>query len=155
MHHSIPTISFTQQAFDEMLAERATLEVEQKAVIVRLQTAREMGDLSENGAYKYAKFELGNVRRRLGELNRLLKQAVVISPPKNPQQVVLGCTVTLESDSGINNYKITNQYEADPGKNKISSISPIGRQLHGKKVGELIRVQTSKNEIVYTIIAIE
>ncbi len=66
------SIDLTQAGMDEAKVEHSELTAERAEILVRLQTAREMGDLSENGAYKYAKFELRDTDRRLRHLNKLL-----------------------------------------------------------------------------------
>src|SRR3546814_588093 len=88
-----PSFAFTQQKYDSLLLEQAELLAEEKDVLVRLQTAREMGDLSENGAYKYAKFELGNVRRQLKTINHLVKYGHVQTNTSGGK-IGFGSTVT-------------------------------------------------------------
>ncbi len=60
-----PKIPFTRAAFQKMIERRKQLHDLREETLVRLKAAREMGDLSENGAYRYAKFELGNIGREL------------------------------------------------------------------------------------------
>ena len=77
----IPTIPFTLEAYQQLQADFDRLSQDRKDVMVRLQTAREMGDLSENGAYIYAKFELGSINRQLAQLRHLLKNGKVVEKP--------------------------------------------------------------------------
>jgi transcription elongation factor GreA len=81
-HSSLPVLQFSQEKYDEMRAEVRRLLAYREEVIPRLKAAREMGDLSENGAYKYAKFELGDIRRKLREFNYYLEYAVILKKPK-------------------------------------------------------------------------
>lgn len=90
---------------------------------------------------------------RLAELDQILKNAQLIkTPPKGKRNIVnLGATVTLEDKDGtINEFTIVGTLEANPNEGKISSESPIGRALLGRKVGEEV-VITSPIRVVYKI----
>jgi len=78
-------IRLTQEKYDQTKAEHLKLTKERKNVLVRLQTAREMGDLSENGAYTAARLELGSTDRRLRHLNRLITWGEVVKSKKKRQ----------------------------------------------------------------------
>ncbi len=149
-----PKIPFTQAAYTAMQVEFDRLTQERKAVIERLQTAREMGDLSENGAYKYAKIELGSVGRQLRELNHLLKNGEVTAKTTNPSQVGFGSSVTLQrQDTGVKiTFLIVSTHESDPLEHKLSTASPIGQAISGKKLGDTVLVQTPGGAVSYTIV---
>jgi len=90
---------------------------------------------------------------RLAEYESTLKNAELIVPPAKGKQaeVCLGATVTLEESEGvINEYTILGTLEANPGEGKISSSSPVGQVLLGKKVGEKV-VISSPIRVVYRI----
>jgi transcription elongation factor GreA len=146
-------IPFTPPAYAQLKAEKYDLLTERKAVIIRLQTAREMGDLSENGAYKYAKQELGDIGRKLRKLNYLLSEGEIIQP-KEHSVVEFGATVELAGPRGKQTYTIVSEYESNPVERKLAMTSPIGAAIIGKKVGELVTVETPNGEVTYTISAI-
>lgn len=90
---------------------------------------------------------------KVTELKKILSRVKVIkTPPKEKQNIVnLGATVTLEeSDGKINEFMVVSTLEANPNEGKISSISPVGKTLLGKKIGEEV-VITSPIKIVYKI----
>lgn len=149
-------IPFTKAAYEAMQAELERLTQERKAVIERLQTAREMGDLSENGAYKYAKIELGSIGRQLRELSHLLKNGEITAKTTNPSQVGFGSSVTLQrQDTGIKTtFLIVSTHESDPLEHKLSTESPIGQAIEGKKLGDTVLVQTPAGPVQYTIVAL-
>src|SRR5687767_12909243 len=97
-------ILFTAVAYQEMEENFARLTKEREEVIVRLQAAREMGDLSENGAYKYAKIELGSINRQLRELKYKLTNGQVVTPKPTYSIVEFGCQVKLRVGSETANY---------------------------------------------------
>lgn len=124
-------------------------------VLIRLKDAREMGDLSENGAYKYAKFELGNIRRELGRLKRLLEGGEVVEPASG-DTVQFGSTVTVVGENGVTKkFQLVSKHETNPAEHKISLESPIGVVLHGKKAGQVVVVKTPHGETKYTISLVE
>jgi len=106
-----------------------------------------------NPEYLLFQEDLNFLESRLAELEFILKNAELIKvPPKEKQNIVdLGATVTLEeSDGQINEFMIVGTLEANPGEGKISSESPVGKSIFGKKIGEEVLV-TSPIRVVYKI----
>lgn len=130
------------------------LKIEEKEVLNRLTTAREMGDLSENGAYKYAKFELGSLRRKMNHLTKMVNKGFEITKPAKPDKVGFGCSVTIKSGDTEMTVMIVNKHESDFAKQKLSNTSPIGQAIMHKKVGDVILIQTPGGEKEYTILKI-
>lgn len=148
-------IPFTQAAYTQMQVDLETALQEQQAVLERLQVAREMGDLSENGAYKYAKFELGNVRRKIRRLQRLLQHGEVVQKQGNLEEVGFASAVTLLVDGKQVSYTIVSKHESDPQKGFLSQESPLGRALLGRKVGDRIQLQVPAGLVTYEILQIQ
>ncbi|MCC6711074.1 MAG: GreA/GreB family elongation factor [Candidatus Pacebacteria bacterium] len=125
-----------------------------KEVMKRLIIAREMGDLSENGAYKAAKFELGGINRQLRELNFILKHAYV---PEVTTEVIAGFgkTITLKNKEKELVFTLVGEYESDPEKMKFSLSSPIGLAVNGKQIGDKIVVVSPNGKLNYSVIKIE
>ncbi len=69
----ISFIPFTRSGMEKIKAEKETLFAKRKGAVENLRTAREMGDLSENAAYKVARGELSAIDGRLRRLNYLIK----------------------------------------------------------------------------------
>lgn len=150
------TIPLTAKALAAKQAELAALTQQRAEVIVRLQTAREMGDLSENAAYHAAKFELGNIGRQLRQVNHVLNNAYVPEAVSN-NTVGFGRTITLTSATKSQKkltFMLVSQYESDPQQKKLSLESPIGQAVMGKKVGDKVEVITPAGKTVYTLTAI-
>lgn len=148
-------IPLTQQAYDETTEKIAHLKNEKKALQERVQIAREMGDLSENGAYKYAKIELGSVNRQLRDLYQLLHSAVITQPVSNANSVSFGSKVTISNGKSQQTYTIVSMYESDILQRKLSQESPIGSALLNKKAGDSVELTTPAGTATYTIITIE
>lgn len=108
----------------------------------RIHQAREYGDLAENSEYDTAMDEQSMVESRIAELEDILKGAKVIANPATQDFVVIGSTVQIEMDDGIDEFTIVGRVEADPSKKKISNESPLGQSLIGAKKGEVVEVAT-------------
>ena len=122
-----------------------------------LAVARSFGDLSENSEYDEAKNEQAKVETRIGELEEILKNVVVINESDLSDDTVnMGMTVKVydEEYDEEDEYNIVGTNEADPLKNNISDQSPIGMALIGKKVGEIAEVEAPDGIIKLKILEI-
>ncbi len=104
--------------------------------------AREYGDLTENSEYDAALEEQAMVESHISELENILKSAKVIAAEHTQDFVVIGSTVKIEMDDGIDEFTIVGRVEADPSKKRISNESPLGSALVGAKKGEVVEVAT-------------
>lgn len=138
-------VPMTQAGFDEAMVELERLEKYREEVLVRLQAAREMGDLSENGAYKAARFELSDTDRNIKRL-KFIKLYGEVSTPTQNNVVELGNTVTLDTGKGEVTYTLVSRFEADPKEKKISVISPLGKVVMGAKVGDEVIMNVPAGE---------
>ena len=125
--------------------EIAALENELRIQLPReIAKARAHGDLSENAEYHAAKERQGMVNARLGQLRARLRELSMVDMSRIPRdRVGLGSSVTvldLQKEEEIT-YQLVTSEEADVAKGRISTTSPIGRGLIGKKVGETVKVQ--------------
>ena len=73
----IKKILLTAEGLQEKEQERSELRASRIEAVKELQTARNMGDLSENGAYKAARFRLSGIDRRLRYIEGVLRRVVV------------------------------------------------------------------------------
>jgi transcription elongation factor GreA len=110
-----------------------------------LMKARAHGDLSENAEYKYAKERQGYVSARLGQLKKRLGDIGMLNLNNIPHdRAGYGSRVKLRDlvkDADIE-YKLVTSEEADAAQGLISTTSPIGRALLGRRVGDEVKVQT-------------
>jgi transcription elongation factor GreA len=106
--------------------------------------ARAHGDLSENAEYHAAKERQSFVSARLGQLQSRLREFSMIDLSKLPRdRVGLGSHVVvldLTKDAEIT-YSLVTSEEADVTHGKISTSSPIGKGLLGKRVGDTVKIQ--------------
>lgn len=106
--------------------------------------ARAHGDLSENAEYHAAKERQAYVNARLGHLQSRMREFSLIDMSKIPHdRVGLGSQVVvldLTKDEELT-YNLVTSEEADAGNGKISTSSPIGKGLLGKRVGDTVKIQ--------------
>jgi transcription elongation factor GreA len=104
-----------------------------------------LGDLSENAEYHMAKQRQVFVNARLGQLKQRMGELSMVNLVNIPHDKVgFGASVVV-FDSSKNeelSYKLVTSEESDVSQGLISTTSPIGRALLGKKVGDVATVVT-------------
>ncbi len=114
-----------------------------------LKRAIALGDLSENAEYHMAKQRQEYVRARLGQLKKRLGELSLVNMNNIPHdRVALGSTVRVYDSTKDEEleYKLVTSEESDVSKGMISTNSPIGRALMGKREGEIASVVTPAGE---------
>ena len=132
--------------------------VKRKEVAQKIKEAREQGDLSENAEYDAAKDEQRDIEARIEEIEKILKNAEIVDEDEvNTDTINVGCQVKIldcEFDEELT-YKIVGSTEANSLKGKISNESPVGKALIGKKVGDLVSVETQVGVVQYKVLDIQ
>lgn len=137
-------ILLTAEGFLELETELNDLKINKRPEVIKaLKEARALGDLSENADYDAARDAQAKLEGRIKELEYKLENAKIISNDSK-DTVSIGSTVTISyiDDYETEEYKIVGSLEADPFNNKISNESPIGAAIIGKKVNEIVSVET-------------
>ena len=130
----------------KLQAEAKTLEHELRTELPKeILKARGHGDLSENAEYHAAKERQRYVESRLSQVQQRLGELSMVDLSKIPRdRVGLGSTVLVFDDSKDQEitYRLVTSEEADVAHGKISTSSPIGQALMGKKVGDEVKVRS-------------
>ena len=146
----------TKEGYNKIQEEYKNLvEVKKPYTVDRLGKARSMGDLKENSEYSAAKEELAFVDGRIREIEQILETVEVINKPNDSSIIELGNFVIVETQGKTEQYQIVGEFEADPMNKKLSSTSPIGLALIGKKVGDTVEVNIPAGKGQYKIIEIK
>lgn len=120
-----------------------------------IKVARAHGDLSENAEYKYAKERQGYVAARLGQLHKRMADLSMLNLSNLPKdRAAYGSrlvVIDIVKSTRIE-YKLVTVEEADATKGLISTTSPIGRALLGKKVGDEVSVTTPAGMKEYEVV---
>lgn len=148
----------TQEGYDKIKKELEKLKtVDRIEVAKAIGEAKSFGDLSENSEYDAAKNREAELESKIYELENVLKNSKVIDKSSISNKVVgVGCTVTLfdEDFEEEVTYKIMSAAEGDPLNGVLSSASPVGKALIGKKANDKVVVETPGGSITYKILKI-
>jgi len=136
----------TEHIKKKLSDEIQTLEHElQHELPKELKKAVAMGDLSENAEYHMAKQRQEFVRARLGQLKKRMADLSLVNLANIPKdKAAFGSTVVVyDASKGAElEYRLVTSEESDVTKGLISTSSPIGRALMGKRVGDEVTVTT-------------
>lgn len=135
-------------------------EIEYRKLVVRkealeaVKEARAHGDLSENFEYYAAKRDKNKNESRIRYLERMIKNAQIISDESKDDEVGMNNTVELyfEEDNETEKFKITTSVRGNSLGGNISIESPIGKAVMGHKVGDRVQVIVNDNISYYVVI---
>ena len=149
----------TQEGYDKIVAEHDELvSVKRAEVAERIKEAISYGDISENAEYDSAKNEQAELEERIHELEEMLRKAKIVSEEEmKGDKVNIGLKVTVkDTDTGEKEvFSIVGATESDPFSGKISTESPVGKALIGKKKGETVAIEIPDGIVNYKIMKIE
>ena len=131
--------------------------VKRREVAERIKQAIEFGDISENSEYEDAKNEQAFIEGRILTLEKMLRNAKIIDDENLGTEVVsIGSTVKLKDmEYGDEfEYTVVGSVEADPGANKISNESPVGKAILGQPKGSVVEVTVPAGQLKYQILDI-
>ena len=110
-----------------------------------IKKAAALGDLSENAEYHMAKQRQEFVNARLGQLKRRMGDLALVNLNNIPKdRIAFGSVIEVfdsTKDEKIE-YTLVTSEESDVAHGKISTTSPIGKSLMGKRVGDVVEVVT-------------
>lgn len=135
-------------------------EIEHRKLVIRkeaieaVKEARAQGDLSENFEYYAAKREKNQNESRIRYLERLLKNAQIVSDESKEDEVGINNTVELymEDDDEVETYRLVTSIRGSSLKGMISTESPLGKAIFKKKVGERVYVKVNETAGYYVVI---
>jgi len=152
-------VPMTRAKYDELTAELGTLRVRRIEVIGDIQRAAADKDFKENAPFHAAREQKGHIDGRIMEVEEMLASAVITDgqPKAVAQAISVGDTVVLEALANHleMRYKIVNPKEVAPAKGMISTISPIGKAVLGKKEGDVVQVVVPAGRLQYCIKKVE
>lgn len=138
------TVPLSQAAYDRIKAEHDDLVTRGRIEIARkIEAARELGDLSENGDYHAAKEEQGKMAGRIAHLARMLEHAEIVDTAEATEVqagVIVG--IRYEGDDDVERYLLGSIEERHEDVDVMSPGSPMGQALMGGKVGDVVSYET-------------
>ncbi len=141
-----------QEELDYLIA------IRRPEVANQIAEAKAEGDLRENAGYDEAKNAQAFMEGRIRELTNKLKFAKIIDETDAPRdEVALGRTIVVREvgASDEESYSLVGSSEADPANGRISNESPVGRAIIGRKVNDVVEVQSPGGTFKYKIVRID
>jgi len=148
------TISVTREGYDKLNMELASLREQSQAAVEEMTRAAADKDFRENAPFHAAREKRGMIEGRIIEIEATLKAAVVIDENNKESQCVdIGRRFILcNPDKGTEMcYRLVGPREADPSGGKISSVSPIGKAVIGKKRGDTVEIHAPAGILRYQL----
>jgi transcription elongation factor GreA len=134
------THHLSQAAFDRLKAEHDDLKTRGRVEIARkIEAARELGDLSENGDYHAAKEEQGKMEGRIAHLAQMIENSEIVEAADG-DVVSHGSVVGIryEGDDDVERYLVGSIEERHDDLDVISPSSPLGEALIGSTPGDVV-----------------
>lgn len=144
----------TKNGLEKLKSELENLKGKRHEVAMRIKTAREFGDLSENSEYEDARNEQSFVEGRIEDLSEMIKNARVMEK-SCCEKIGLGSIVTMKLGSDVMTYELVGANESDPIGGKISAESPIGHSIMDKTPGEKFKIHLPAGNVSCEIINIK
>lgn len=149
---------YTKEGLEKLKNELSELKSKGRADIAKqIAEARDKGDLSENAEYDAAKDAQGHLEAKIAQLEEIVGNARLLDESTiDTSKVSILSTVTIKNKKNGASFKYTlvSEEEADLKAGKISTMSPIGKGLLGKKKGDLAKITTPAGEMEFEILDI-
>ncbi|PIY11603.1 MAG: transcription elongation factor GreA [Flexibacter sp. CG_4_10_14_3_um_filter_32_15] len=150
---------FTKEKYDELQQELLYLKTKGRAEIAEeISEARDKGDLRENAEYDAAKDAQGMLEMKISKLETTISNARILDESQiDTSKVSILSKVKIRNTANkklVLQYTIVAEEESDLKQNKISVLSPIGKGLLGKKVGEMAEVEAPRGKMKFEILEI-
>jgi transcription elongation factor GreA len=153
---AVSTTKLSKDAYDRLKAEFDDLVTRGKIDIARrIEAARELGDLSENGDYHAAKEEQGKMDMRMRQLLAIIESAEIVDNI-DTSTVSEGSVVEIryEGDDLTERYLLGSIEERRDGLDVISAQSPLGAALIGHKIGETVEYKAPGGKLKVEVVSI-
>lgn len=150
--------ALTAEGHSQLQTQLKSLKSERQPLALQIQKAAADKDVRENAPLEAAREQLGLVESRIREIEDTLKKAVVVdsSKRKRSKTVDIGTKVSVkEIETGRQSaYTLVGRTEANPMEARISDVSPLGKALVGKSVGDEVDVITPKGLVRYSVVRV-
>ena len=149
---------YTKEGLDKLTAELNQLKTKGRADIAKqIAEARDKGDLSENAEYDAAKDAQGHLEAKIAKLEDLMSNARLLDETKidtSSVSILSKVTIKNKKNNASVTYTLVSEEEADLKAGKISTGSPIGKGLLGKKKGDSVKIKTPAGEMEFEVVSI-
>ena len=150
------TIPITEEGYKKIVQEYNNLvKSELPAIIKKVAEARSHGDLKENAEYHAAREHQSYIQSRIDYLqDKIARSQILKTDPSKSETIIFGSRVTtydIDNDEE-EVFILVGAAEADPSNGKISTVSPIGKNLLGKQKNDIVTIETPGGSLTLKII---
>lgn len=149
---------YTKEGLEKLKNELNELRTRGRADIARqIAEARDKGDLSENAEYDAAKDAQGHLEAKIAQLEELMANARLLDETNvdtSKVSILAKVTIRNKKNGAKFTYTLVSEEEADLKAGKISTLSPIGKGLLGKKKGDSATIKTPAGEMEFEVMDI-
>ncbi|NJN41105.1 MAG: transcription elongation factor GreA [Flammeovirgaceae bacterium] len=149
---------YTKDGLEKLKKELSDLKGKGRSSIAKqIAEARDKGDLSENAEYDAAKDAQGLLEAKIAQLEDLMSSARLVDESKidtSAVSILSKVTIKNKKNGATVTYQLVSEEEADLKEMKISTDSPIGKGLLGKKKGDVAKIKTPAGEMEFEIMKI-
>lgn len=150
-------IYITEEGFNKLKQELNELYKKRTKLAEVIEYARSLGDLSENAEYQTAKEEQAVLMAKIRDLETKIAKAVILKKEDiNTSVVSVGTRVRVFNEKLKKEqiFTIVSEAESDINAGKLSTKSPVGKALLGKKPGDEVEVQVPAGKVLYKLLEI-
>jgi len=145
----------TQEGHQQLVAELSNLNNHADQLIVKIEEVAQPDESGEDSLASQLKAELEVVNNKIASLEEVLENFEIITGKNSSNTVQIGSKVKIKiSGNSERVFHLVGEFEADPTANKISSQSPLGVAMMGKKVHDQFEVQAPAGKLTYKIVSI-
>ncbi|KAA1289647.1 MAG: transcription elongation factor GreA [SAR202 cluster bacterium] len=149
----VEQINLTEAGYKDYLKQLKDYKSERPQLADEVRRAAADGDIRENAPLDAAREKIEMVNSKIFEIEAILKVANIIDNTTGGDRIVIGSKVSVKNHQNENNYEyqLVEANEANPLLGKISSVSPVGSAILGRRIGDEVTVSTPGGEQIYTI----
>lgn len=147
-------MQITKKNLEKLKQELEELKKNRRAIALRIQSAKELGDLSENAEYSEAKEAQALNEANIAELEKKVRGAIIIKSVKS-NKVQIGTVLKVRSAQDTQEFTIVGSNESNPAEGKISDESPLGKAFLGHQAGDTIEAELPNKKVKYKILEIK
>jgi transcription elongation factor GreA len=147
----------TPETYERLQAELEDLTTRGRVEIAKaIESARALGDLSENGDYHAAKDSQGKMESRIRQLQALLKNVELVEADVTTGQVGQGTVVTLRysGDEDTQDFFVGSIEERRGDMAVVSPSAPLGQALMGRSAGETVEYEAPGGKLRVEIVKV-
>ncbi|RMH83347.1 MAG: transcription elongation factor GreA [Actinomyces sp.] len=149
----------SRAAYERLRAEYEDLTTRGRIDIARkIEAARELGDLSENGDYHAAKEEQGKMEGRILHLARILDNCEIVEGDEGGGgEVRTGSIVSVlyEGDDEPERFLVGSIEEQRDDVTVVSPGSPMGEALLGARPGDEVTYESPAGALTVKVVEVE